>query len=133
MVKLIYPTVDVFIYDLRKTLLDTDTQIQARRERFLQKAYQGEILKQKITELAQSENDNTDYLELIRETFERDLDGYYYALQFSDGYSLQVNYSGEKKAETIQNQPVALEKIPNYKKIIVEPIKNYFFIVGDFF
>jgi hypothetical protein len=103
---LIYPTVDLFVYDLQEGLGQTDEQINQNRHHFwrkikpeLNKDYQKlnsqeqDLLKQ----LALLEKPEVDYVELHEpekiEHFQPDLEGYYRALQLSDTYSLQVDCS----------------------------------------
>ncbi|MGI8500778.1 MAG: hypothetical protein ACR2LR_06520 [Hassallia sp.] len=103
---LIYPTVDLFVYDLQQGLGQTDEQINQNRHHFwrkikpdLNKDYQQlnsqeqDLLKQ----LALLEKAEADYVELLvpekHEYFQPDLEGYYHALQLSDTYALQVDCS----------------------------------------
>jgi len=103
---LIYPTVDLFVYDLQQGLGQTDEQINQNRHQFwrkikpeLNKDYhklnpqEQDLLK----ELAFLEKTEADYVELLvpekLENFLSDLEGYYYALQLGDTYALQVDCS----------------------------------------
>jgi hypothetical protein len=103
---LIYPTVDLFVYDLQEGLGQTDEQIDQNRHHFwrkikpeLNKDYQKlnsqeqDLLKQ----LASLEKAEAEYVELLvpekLENFQPHLEGYYRALQLSDTYALQVDCS----------------------------------------
>ncbi|MEH2156624.1 hypothetical protein [Nostoc sp.] len=99
---LIYPTVDLFIYDLQQGLGQTDDQINQNRHYFWRKikpdlnqdydkVKDDDLLKQ----LATLEKTEADYVELLRpqkhENFQPDIAGYDYALQLGDTYALQVD------------------------------------------
>lgn len=99
---LIYPTIDLFVYDLQQGLGQTDEQINQNRHYFwrkikpdLNKDYDkvkdDELLKQ----LATLEKTDADYVELFVpdkvENFQADIEGYYRVLQLGDTYALQVD------------------------------------------
>ncbi|WP_026736074.1 hypothetical protein [Fischerella sp. PCC 9605] len=103
---LLYPTVDLFIYDLQQGLGQQDEEINQNRHHFwrkvkpeLNKDYhqlnpqQQEVL----NKLASLERTEADYVELLlpekHQKFQPDLEGYYYALQLGDVYALQVDCS----------------------------------------
>ncbi|MBW4446718.1 MAG: hypothetical protein KME38_07545 [Spirirestis rafaelensis WJT71-NPBG6] len=103
---LIYPTVDLFVYDLQQGLGQTDEQINQNRHQFwrkikpeLNKDYQQLNPQEQdlLKELAFLEKTEADYVELLvpekLENFLSDLEGYYYALQLGDTYALQVDCS----------------------------------------
>lgn len=102
--QLIYPTVDLFLYDLRESLGQTQ-EIDLNRQRFWEKIYDSKFSQEKLkdrkqAEAKESEKQGTDYAELLgsREVkeFESPLDGYYYPVRLGDTYALQVDCSGEK-------------------------------------
>ncbi|MBD2605014.1 hypothetical protein H6G81_10850 [Scytonema hofmannii FACHB-248] len=103
---LIYPTVDLFVYDLQEGLGQTDEQINQNRHHFwrkikpeLNKDYQTLNSQEQglLKQLALLEKAEADYVELLvpkkKEHFQPDLEGYYRALQLSDTYALQVDCS----------------------------------------
>lgn len=103
---LIYPTVDLFVYDLQQGLGQTDEQINQNRHHFwrkikpeLNKDYQQLNSQEQdlLQKLAFLEKTEADYVELHEpeklEKFQPDLEGYYRALQLSDTYALQVDCS----------------------------------------
>lgn len=103
---LIYPTVDLFVYDLQQGLGQTDEQIDRNRHHFwrkikpeLNKDYQKLNSQEQdlLKKLALLEKTEADYVELHEpekhEYFQPDLEGYYRALQLSDTYALQVDCS----------------------------------------
>ncbi|RCJ37940.1 hypothetical protein A6770_14240 [Nostoc minutum NIES-26] len=101
---LIYPTVDLFVYDLQQGLGQTNEQINKNRHNFWRKIHPDlnkdyETIKNDdlLKKLAALENPEADYAELFvpdkLEKFPPDLEGYYRALQFGDIYALQVDCS----------------------------------------
>lgn len=103
---LIYPTVDLFVYDLQQGLGQTDEQIDRNRHHFwrkikpeLNKDYQKLNSQEQdlLKKLALLEKTEADYVELHEpekhEYFQPDLEGYYRALQLSDTYALQLDCS----------------------------------------
>jgi len=102
MTDLIYPTLDLFLYDLRNGLGDNEAEISDRRQQFLKKV--PESLHQTI---CNNDNDfETEYTELIPQSkvkkFEtiresNSLAGYYYPVRIGDSYGLLVDCSVENQ------------------------------------
>ncbi len=103
---LIYPTIDLFLYDLQQGLGQTNEKINENRHYFwrkikphLNKDYNELNLEEKalLAKLATLEKTEADYVELLipekQESFQPDLEGYYRALQLGDTYALQVDCS----------------------------------------
>jgi hypothetical protein len=101
---LLYPTVDLFVYDLQQGLGQKDEEINQNRHHFwrkikpeLNKDYQklNPQERELLQKLATLERPEADYCELLvpekHEKFQPDLEGYYYALQLADVYVLQVD------------------------------------------
>ncbi|WP_375472712.1 hypothetical protein [uncultured Nostoc sp.] len=99
---LIYPTIDLFVYDLQQGLGQTDEQINQNRHYFwrkiqpdLNKDYEKVKDDDLLKQLATLEKTEADYVELLvpekQESFQPDIAGYYYALQLGDTYTLQVD------------------------------------------
>lgn len=109
--KLIYPTLDLFLYDLREGLGDSLNKIQSSRKQFWEKVYP-QPDKIPLTELAALENSAADYVRLFpnpqyknnTKNFDLPYDGYYFAVQLADTYALRLNYSG-KYADPENPQP----------------------------
>ncbi|MEW6493198.1 MAG: hypothetical protein AB1589_11945 [Cyanobacteriota bacterium] len=95
-----YPTIDLFLYDLRDGLGQDEEKVQENRKQFWKKVYPNLDEKQ-LDELADKsaklEKAEADYVELLipqrQEEFKPNLEGYYYALQFGDTFALQVDCS----------------------------------------
>ncbi len=107
--KLIYPTLDLFIYDLREGLGDSINGIALKRQRFWKKVYP-QPNKKLLGKLAKRENPAADYVELFPDeknntkNFELPYDGHYFAVQSGDIYAIRVNCSG-KYAVPEKQQP----------------------------
>ncbi|CBN58778.1 MULTISPECIES: hypothetical protein [Kamptonema] len=122
MTELIYPTVNLFLYDLRDGLgqnqeialncrqfwrkidPEIDRQIQELvavnpdREKVQLVKYEiAYSLDKKLKELGEKENSEAEFVQLYAKRFDEDepgLDGYYFATQLGDTYALQVDSSG---------------------------------------
>jgi len=99
--KLIYPTVDLFLYDLKSGLGQDDNRLDSNRQEFWQKIYR-DLSPQQLDKLAKSEKDGSDYVELLvgyqQKSFQPlpstknfSPDGYYYPVQLGDTYGLLVD------------------------------------------
>ncbi|NES18845.1 MAG: hypothetical protein F6K41_07940 [Symploca sp. SIO3E6] len=97
--ELVYPTLDLFLYDLKEALNITDEATQKNQEIFTQK------LPPNITIVDSARE--AEYLELLpqkTEDFQTDqLEGYYYPVRLNDTYGLQINCSVNNLTEP---QPV---------------------------
>lgn len=97
---LIYPTVDLFLYDLREGLRQDSEQVKLNRQTFWQKIY-SKLDENLLASLAAAESLNAEYVELLGsnrvEKFERldpPVKGFYYPIQLKiDTYALQVDCS----------------------------------------
>ncbi|MBD0345740.1 MAG: hypothetical protein ICV63_13140 [Coleofasciculus sp. Co-bin14] len=104
---LIYPTLELFLYDIREGLGQHTLNINDNRKYFWQRIYsklqnnsstqdiQDETFLEKLKEAEKSE---ANYIELlgsdIVKHFERPLEGYYHPVLIGDTYALRVNCSG---------------------------------------
>lgn len=101
---IIYPTIDLFLYDLRNSLGDPQVEISKNRNLFLQK-----IPQELHRELAaESEQDfDVEYVYLLKERYapfkseQKPVDGYYYPVRLGDTYGLIVECTfGDKTQES---------------------------------
>lgn len=112
---LIYPTLDVFLYDLREGFGQDISNLQLKREIFKRK------LPQTIIEqLDFSNEENLEYIELLgQKRFERFSDskyeGYYHPVKLGDSYGLLVDCS-TKDNQSSEN----LEWISELKQIVIQ-------------
>ncbi|MFB2837820.1 hypothetical protein [Floridanema evergladense] len=133
-IKLIYPTLDLFLYDLREGLGQTEEEIKQNRREFWQKVYNnpqynisGKTLDQTfLEELAKPEKAEASFVQLLEkeqvEIFELPLDGYYYPLQLGDTYALQVDCSGAYAdgKEILNNTPQNIDILTQRKQTILQ-------------
>ncbi|HBE57087.1 MAG TPA: hypothetical protein DEG17_07955 [Cyanobacteria bacterium UBA11149] len=124
-IQLIYPTIDLFLYDIRDKFQDS-AAIYDNRQQFWQKIDRN-IDEQQLAQLAELENPEADYVPLLAKPFESPLDGYYYALQFGDTYSLQIACSGEYKDADRQKRNdgnQAIDNLVNLKQTIIHKLNG---------
>lgn len=100
--KIIYPSIELFLYDLKDGLAQDETQINRNCENFCKKIYgnlDDQSFKKEYAQIQKHIKNDADRLELLKtkiKEFESSKDGYYYPLQLGDTYALRVNYSGSK-------------------------------------
>jgi hypothetical protein len=133
--QLIYPTVDLFVYDLAYGIGEDEEKISQRHQLFWQKIYGDKISATQLEQLKQAETetadytDNTNYLELLRykkdhiEKFESNLDGYAYPVKLGDTYAVQFDLSG--KIETDENKKFEPKEIDlkSLKEQVISRVK----------
>jgi len=110
---LIYPTVDLFIYDLADGMGQNEDKISQNRGQFWQKIYADQISAPQLEKLKQAETETADYIELLGDqkiaAFESPLDGYSYPVKIGDTYAAQFDLSG--KIEPDENKKFAPKEI----------------------
>jgi hypothetical protein len=105
--KIIYPSIDLFLYDLKDGLGQDEAKIDQNCHQFCKKIY-GDLdpsFQEKYAQIQKHKNTDAD-LELVEtryREFPSPLDGWYYPLQLGDTYALQVNYSGKLDANNKPN------------------------------
>jgi hypothetical protein len=137
--KLIYPTLDLFLYDIREALGQDTQKIDENRQNFWQRIYidsqnnfqikelQEERLLAKLKEAEKSETGFTELLGSDRvKHFERPLEGFYYPVLIGDTYALQVDCSGVYTDGMRQSnyKPQPLENLQNIKAEILSHINH---------
>ncbi len=118
--QLIYPTLDIFLYDLGDGLGQSETKINENRLKFWQKIYP-RLTQEELQPFAEAETLASDGLELLQkkpaiQAFESPYDGYYYPVKLGDTYALQIDCSGEQRTNSQTSQP--LEVIQTLDKIV---------------
>lgn len=115
--QLIYPTVDLFLYDLADGLGESETTIEGNRRKFWQKIYGENLDSGKLETLKQIESTPSDYIELLGtgQDFTDDWDGYYYAVKIGDTYALQVDCSGKILPDPQKFLPQDISKLKEIK------------------
>lgn len=115
--ELIYPTIDLFLYNLKEGLGQDEAKITANRQQFWQTIYGSPLDSQQLETLQQAESDNSNYQELLSNPnilpFQPPLDGYYYPVQLADTYGLQIDCTANYiKDYKYTPQPIAcLQKV----------------------
>lgn len=97
--ELVYPTLDLFLYDLKEALNNTDEAIRKNQEIFTNKL-------PPTVKIVDSDSE-AEYLELLTQKtadFKTDkVEGYYFPVRLNDTYGLQINCSVNNQTEP---QPV---------------------------
>ncbi|TAE69524.1 MAG: hypothetical protein EAZ86_09590 [Oscillatoriales cyanobacterium] len=100
---LIYPTVDLFVYDLADGIGQNEEKISQNRAQFWQKIYGDNISAPKLAKLKQGETETAEYIELLGDkklaAFESPLDGYAYPVKIGDTYAAQFDLSGKIESD----------------------------------
>lgn len=122
MAHLVYPTLDLFVYDLRDPLGQKTEQLEQTRQRFAQK------LPEKVRSTLFQEDDQfeAEFVELLGDQQttpllpkSQDYEGYYYPVRLSDTYGLLIDCSVADKT-----QPNPVTCFSKLKKIIDENCKH---------
>ncbi len=96
---LIYPTVDLFVYDLADGIGQSEDKISQNRQQFWQKIYGDKLSQPQQAQIEQAETEIGDYIDLLGNKqvaeFESPLDGYAYPVKFGDTYAVQFDLSGK--------------------------------------
>ncbi len=126
--KIIFPTLDLFLYDLKEGLAEDETTVESQSKAFCEKIF-GDLAEkdkttfnEKYTQIKKhrySEVDGINLLETKFRKFDSPLDGYYYPRQFSDTYALLVDYSGKLDANRNSN-----DEPQNINNKIFQPLKT---------
>ncbi|MGB3756011.1 MAG: hypothetical protein WBA07_06510, partial [Rivularia sp. (in: cyanobacteria)] len=130
---IIFPTLDLFLYDLKDSLGEDETIIDSRSKAFCEKIF-GDLdektFNEKYAQIKKhhhSEADGVDLLETRFRQFDPPDDGYYYPRKFSDTYALLVDYSGKLNANGKSNdkpQDINNRFFQDYKKEIQNRISQ---------
>ena len=116
---LIYPTVDLFVYDLADGIGQNEDKISQNRVQFGQKIYGDKISATDLEQLKQAETETAEYIELLGDkkfaAFESPLDGYAYPVKIGDTYAAQFDLSG--KIEPDADKRFAPKKIDCLKSL----------------
>jgi hypothetical protein len=114
--EIIYPTLDLFLYDLREAVSnEKNSESHNSFRQFLK-----DILNNIELEKDQPDAEFHYLLASKNHPFEKPLDGYYFPVQLGDTYSLQVDYSG-KVGDPLKK---SVHEIAELKKTILKKIKE---------
>jgi len=138
--QIIYPSIDLFLYDLKDGLGQKQSKIDQNCRTFCQKIY-GELdeksFQEKYAQIQKYQNTDVDVIELLEtqiRKFQSPLDGYYYPLQIGDSYALQVNDSGKRDANGQYNdepQNIKDEPFLRLKQEITQHISRQTGTIGQ--
>jgi hypothetical protein len=125
--KLIYPTVDLFVYDLAPGMGQDEQKISENRQGFGKKIYGEKILAAQLEQLKQAETETGDYIELLggdtkQENFESNLDGYCYPVKLNDTYGALFNFSGVKVDEYNKLTPKEIDCLESLQKEVISRV-----------
>jgi len=120
---LIYPTVDLFLYDLADGLGQTDSEVNQNRQHFWQKVYGDNLTPELLAKLKIAET-NANYIDLLGDKlfadFESAVDGYYYPVKLGDTYALQIDSSGNAQPPEKQLLPQDIRCLEAIRKEICD-------------
>lgn len=125
--KLIYPTVDLFVYDLAQGMGQDEEKISQNRQRFWQKIYGDKISAAQLEQLKQAETETADYIELLGdkqvEKFESNLDGYSYPVKLlNDTYAAIFDFSGVEVDEDNKFKPKEIDCLESLQKEVISRV-----------
>lgn len=123
---LIYPTVDLFVYDLADGIGQNEDKISQNRQQFWQKIYGDKISESQLEKLKQAETEIGDDINLLGAEqvvkFESPLEGYAYPVKLGDTYSVQFDLSA--KIETDEDNQVLSKPIDCLEELKKELISR---------
>jgi Mg2+ and Co2+ transporter CorA len=126
---LIYPTVDLFVYDLADGIGQTEDKISQSRQQFWQKIYGDKLSQSQQAEIAQAETEIGDYIDLLGNkkvaAFESPLDGYAYPVKFGDTYAVQFDLSGKIEPDSDKKfEPKEIDCLEWLKSTIISRLSQ---------
>lgn len=123
--QLIYPTIDLFLYDLKAGLGQEPDKLTANRQLFWQKIYGNSLSSQQLEKLQKAEQDESEYVELLIDYQQKSIqplpsphDGYYYPVQLGDTYGLQVDCTANY-IKDYKSSPQSIDCLPTLQKAIL--------------
>ncbi len=123
---LIYPTIDLFVYDLAEGIGQNENKISQNREEFWQKIYGDQISASQLEQLKQAEAGSGDYIELLGDKkvvkFESSLEGYAYPVKIGDTYAALFDLSGKIEPDDKKFAPVEIDRLGWQKEKIISRV-----------
>jgi len=121
---LIYPTVDLFVYDLADGIGQSEDKISQNRQQFWQKIYGDKLSQPQQAQIEQAETEIGDYIDLLGnkkvEAFEFPLDGYAYPVKLGDTYAVQFDLSGKIEPDSDKKfAPKEIDFLEGFKSTII--------------
>jgi len=120
---LIFPTIDLFVYQLAEGLGQDDSAIAQNRQSFWHKIYGDTIPPGRLDQSRHLELTASDYIYLLKNTeeklFPEPHDGFYNPVKIGDTYALQINCSSDKNKALAPFAPRAIKgSFQTIKKIL---------------
>ena len=123
---LIYPTVDLFVYDLADGIGQNENEISQNRKQFWKKIYGDQISASQLEKLKQAEAGTGDYIKLLGDPpevkFESSLDGYAYPVKIGDTYAAQFDLSGKIEPDDKKYAPEEIDRLGWQKEKITSRV-----------
>jgi hypothetical protein len=123
---LIYPTVDLFVYDLADGIGQNEDKISQNRQQFWQKIYGDKISASQLEKLKQAESETAEFIELLGDkqvaAFESPLEGYAYPVKIGDTYAAQFDLSGKEPDEDKKFAPKEIDCLEWLKQQVISRV-----------
>ena len=127
---LIYPTIDLFLYDLAEGIGQCDSAIAQNRENFWRRIYGDKLINTQLETATQAELELSDYIELLGtkpkpyQEFAAPLNGFYYPVKLGDTYALQVDCSSDLDDKTLASTPHDIKNFSQLQQNILSHLHN---------
>lgn len=125
---LIYPTIDLFLYDLAEGLGQSNNAITQNRENFWRRIYGNKLTNDQLETANQAELELSDYIELLTkktyQEFAAPLNGFYYPVKLGDTYALQVDCSSDRDDQTLASTPRDIKNFSQLQQNILSHLHN---------
>jgi hypothetical protein len=129
---IIYPTIDLFSYDLAEGLGQSEDDIKQNRDNFWRRVYGGQISADQLADTIKAESEISDYIELLGKegkNFDYPLNGFYYPVKIGDTYALQVDCSidlihEERDDPSVKFTPRNISSFQKIQKNIIDSLHN---------
>jgi hypothetical protein len=119
---LIYPTIDLFVYQLAEGLGQSDLEIDENSRNFWKEIYSDKLNDLQLKEFQQREAKTSDYIPLFKTDVEKlflePQDGFYNPVKIGDTYALQINCSSDKSEDCEPLNPREINSFQAIKKTI---------------
>jgi hypothetical protein len=142
-IQLIYPTIDLFLYDLKSGLGQDEDKLALNRKEFWLKIY-ASVTDSEINKLAKSEKEGSDYVELLVDYHQDSIepltssansssnsstnssansspDGYYYPVQLGDTYGLLVDCTANYISD-YESKPQSIDSLQKVQQEILQSL-----------
>ncbi|TYQ28199.1 hypothetical protein [Pseudanabaena sp. UWO310] len=126
---IIYPTIDLFSYDLAEGLGQSEDESNQNRNKFWRRINVGQMTADQLADVIKIESELSDYIELLGKDckeFDYPLNGFYYPVKLNDTYALQVHCAIDltHKDRDDPSLKYAPRHIPSFQKIQENIVNN---------